>query len=106
MTNGLVQRMTVEETTSIQWVANLDWELVLGHYANSADPIQMPQNVASDQGLHNLLTGISVQNRIKMKTSSRNPKARNGFVPTIRMDKFTYQKLKGLKNKQKKKQAV
>ena len=96
MTNGLVQHITVEETTSIQWVANLDWELVLGHYANSADPIQMPQN---------LLTGISVQNRIKMKTSSRNPKARNGFVPTIRMDKFTYQKLKGLKNKQKK-QAV
>ena len=27
-----------------------------GTYVNSADPDQMPQNVASDQGLHCLLT--------------------------------------------------
>ena len=35
--------------------------------ANSTDPEQKLQNVASDQGLHCLLTGISIQNRIKMK---------------------------------------
>ena len=34
---------------------------VLGTYSNSADPDQMPQYAASDQGLHCLLTGISVQ---------------------------------------------
>ena len=31
--------------------------------ANSADPVQKQQNTASDQGLHCLLTGISVQNK-------------------------------------------
>ena len=31
---------------------------ILGYYANSADPVQMPPNVASDQGLHCLLTEI------------------------------------------------
>ena len=38
-----------------------------GTYANSADPNQMPQNVVSDQGLHSLLTGISIKNKIEMK---------------------------------------
>ena len=33
---------------------------------NGADPDQTPQNVASDQGLHSLLTGNSIRNRIKM----------------------------------------
>ena len=33
--------------------------------ANSADPNQTPHNVASDQGLHCLLTGFSIKNRIK-----------------------------------------
>ena len=33
----------------------------LEYYANSADLVQMPQNAASDQGQHCLLTGISVQ---------------------------------------------
>ena len=36
-----------------------------GSNANSADPDQMPHNVASDQGLHGLLTGFSIKNRIK-----------------------------------------
>ena len=36
-----------------------------GLYANSAEPDQMPHNVASDQGLHCLLTGFSIKNRIK-----------------------------------------
>ena len=32
---------------------------------NSADPDQMPHDVASDHGLHCLLTGFSIKNRIK-----------------------------------------
>ena len=40
---------------------------ILGTYANSADPVQMPQNVASELGLHCLLTGISMQNTVKVK---------------------------------------
>ena len=34
-------------------------------WANSADPDQTPHNVASDQVLHCLLTGVSINNRIK-----------------------------------------
>ena len=37
---------------------------------NSADPVQMLQNVMSDQGVHCLLTEISMQNTVKMKTST------------------------------------
>ena len=44
-----------------------------GKQANSADPDQTPQNAASDQGLHCLLTGISIRNRIKMKTYTISP---------------------------------
>ena len=33
---------------------------------NGADPDQTPQNVASDQGPHSLLTGNYIRNRIKM----------------------------------------
>ena len=33
---------------------------------NGADHDQTPQNVASDQGLHSLLTGNYIRNRIKM----------------------------------------
>ena len=33
--------------------------------ANIADPDQMPHNVASDLGLHSLLTGFSIKNRLK-----------------------------------------
>ena len=33
---------------------------------NGADPDQTPQNMASDQGLHSLLTGNYIRNRIKM----------------------------------------
>ena len=39
---------------------------LLGYFANSADPVQTPQMAASDQGLHCLLIGISMQNTIKM----------------------------------------
>ena len=33
---------------------------------NRADPDQTPQNMASNQGLHSLLTGNFIRNRIKM----------------------------------------
>ena len=39
----------------------LDRILVLGYYANSADPVRTPQNAASDQGHHYLLAGISME---------------------------------------------
>ena len=41
--------------------------------ANSADPDQTPQNATSDQGLHCLLTGISIRNRIKLKKYTGHP---------------------------------
>ena len=44
---------------------------ILGTYANSADPVQMPQNVVSELGLHCLLTGISMQNTVKVKIFTR-----------------------------------
>ena len=43
----------------------LTWKLVKGSQANSVEPDQMPHNVASEQGLHFLLTGFSIKNRIK-----------------------------------------
>ena len=44
----------------------------LGTYTNSADPVQVLQNAASDQGQHCLLTGITMQNN-KMDKITRNP---------------------------------
>ena len=41
----------------------------LGHYANRADPVQTPP----DQDLNCLLTEFSVENAVKMKTSTINP---------------------------------
>ena len=41
-------------------------ESVKGSKANSADPDQMPHNVASDQGLHCLLPGFSIKNGDKI----------------------------------------
>ena len=46
----------------------------MGTYANSADPAQMLQNVASDQNLHCFLTGISMQNTVNVKIFAKNPK--------------------------------
>ena len=39
-----------------------------------------------------LLTGISLQNTIKLKTTNRNPKTRNGLIKMVRTDKLTGQK--------------
>ena len=58
-----------------------------GTYANSAGPDQTPQNAASNQDLHCLLTGMSIQNNIKMKSTSDTPPFEDGFVQLIRMDK-------------------
>ena len=62
----------------------------LGH-RQTADPDQMPQNVASDQDLHCLLTGISTQNRIKWKSTPDTPKIGNGLIRLIRLGKSTWQ---------------
>ena len=61
------------------------------YYAKSADSIQMPYLVASDQGLHCLRTEISMEIAVKMKGSTKTPKTRTGFIQMIRMDKSTGQ---------------
>ena len=57
-----------------QNVVSLTHTSLASHFwdmGNSADPDQMPQNAASDLGLHRLLTGISIRNRIKMQKYTR-----------------------------------
>ena len=61
-------------------------------YAYSADPLQTPQNAASDQGLHCLFSGISLQNTVKIKTSNPPPKSRYGLIYMARMDRSTREK--------------
>ena len=63
-----------------------------GIYANNADPAQRVQNAVGDQDQHCLLTGISKQNTIEMKTFTRIPKTRNKLVQIIRMDQSTSRK--------------
>ena len=50
---------------SVKLALVLTWKPVKGSLADTADPDQMPHNVASDQGLQCLLTGFSIKNRIK-----------------------------------------
>ena len=38
----------------------------MGTFANRADPVQTSQNAASDYGLYCLITGISMQNKVKL----------------------------------------
>ena len=40
---------------------------------NCVEPDQTQQNATSDQGLHSLLTGNYIRNRIKMKQDTRQP---------------------------------
>ena len=49
----------------------------------------MPHGVASDQGLHCLLTGFSIKNRIKTKNRPDTPKMTNGLVQHITVEEFT-----------------
>ena len=44
----------------------LNQNLVLETHANNADPVKTPQNAPSDQDLHYLHIGISVQSIIKL----------------------------------------
>ena len=60
--------------------------------ANSADPVQTPQNVASELGLHYFLTGTTMQITINGKHPLETPKTRNGLIQMIKMDKSTGQK--------------
>ena len=39
----------------------------------TVDSVQMPQNGASDQDLHCLLRGMSMQNSVKVKIFTKNP---------------------------------
>ena len=48
--------------------------------------LQMPQNAMSNQGLHCLLTGISIKNKIKWKSTPDTPKMTNGLVQYIRIE--------------------
>ena len=52
----------------------------------------MPQNTASDQVLHCLLTGVSFKIQIKWKIPSSNPNIiiGNGLVQLIRMGKYIW----------------
>ena len=59
----------------------------MSHFWDLSKQYRPRSNAASDQGLHCLLTGISIQNRIKMKKYTRHPKIRNGLVQLIRMEK-------------------
>ena len=60
---------------------------MIGTLANSADPDQMPQNAASDQGLHHLLTGVSIRN--KNEKVRQTPLTGNGLTQLIRMAEST-----------------
>ena len=64
----------------------------MGYYADNPDPVQMPQNVASDQDLPCLLVGSPMQNIVKIKNPPETPQTRNGLVQIIRMNKSTGQK--------------
>ena len=49
----------------------------------------MAHNVASDQGLHCLLTGFSMKNRIKTQNRPNTPKMTNGLVQHITVEEST-----------------
>ena len=57
--------------------------------ANSADPDQTPHDVASDQGLHSLLTGYPNKNRTKAKNRPDTSKMANRFLQHITAEKST-----------------
>ena len=46
----------------------------------------MPHHVASDQGLHCLLTGFSIKNRIKQQNRPDTPKMTYGLVQQITVE--------------------
>ena len=46
--------------------------VIKDHTSSACDPTQTPKNAASEQGLHRMLTGNSIQNTIKEKILTRN----------------------------------
>ena len=65
------------ETSLVTFYPILTWKPVKGLLANSADSDQMPHYVASDLGLHCVLTRFSIKNRIKATIRSDTPKMTN-----------------------------
>lgn len=57
-----------------------------GKYANSEDPVQMPQHAAFELGQLCMLPVISMQNTIRLNTFIR--KTRNCLMYMMRMDKY------------------
>ena len=66
--------------------SGLDQIPFLGSHANSADPVQTPQNAASELGQHCVLSGISEQTTIKLQHPPGTPKSRNRFIQMIRVN--------------------
>ena len=66
------------------------WDILYDPYKHSVSD-QTPQNVESDQCFHGVLTGISIRNRIKIKSIPDTPKIGNGLVQLIKMDGSTRQ---------------
>ena len=70
--NSLYDMSRTENLITNQFLAFLepfsDQIPIMGTHANSANPVQMPQNLASDQDLPCLLTEISMQMSVKVKT--------------------------------------
>ena len=76
LTELLVQQVSLEVGGAISFTADsVDHNLITPDtpFANGADSVEMPHCVMSCQGQHCLLTGISMQITIKMKTSTRYP---------------------------------
>ena len=83
--------LDVSEVNILQYLPVLDQISVLGYNANSADPVQTPSNAAFDQGLHCLLTEISMESTGKGKHPPEAPKTKIELIQMIRMDKPTGQ---------------
>ena len=57
-------------------------------YVNSAYPDQTPQNAASDQGLHCLLTECPIKFEYKIKNTTQEPFKRKWTYPTDKSGTF------------------
>ena len=60
---------------------------LLSFLDHCADPVQMPQNAASDQGQHCLYAKYNNNEK-----SPETPKTRNGLIQMMKLDKCTGQK--------------
>ena len=76
--------MHVDRIKACVFLTVLDRIPVWGTYANSAEPVQMPQNAASELGLPCMLTYISVQYTTYRKHSPENPKSTNRLIQMIK----------------------